>query len=190
MGFGLCCFLPPICYWRPAPVSILSPLPALSTWASYQCLLKFPNLKASPWTSYLAPTTALLPFSSQPSFMKICLFLPSLFLHLLHLSLPQFFFLPSICWNYSWQRQHKVSCIWSNSPGVVLTSLKHLPLLTSIFHDPASLTVFLVTLVPKWFWVAHWVIASPGTVLPFYLHKQLTLTHPSGLSSGRLSLFP
>lgn len=29
------------------PHSILSPSPALSTWASCQCLLKFPNLKAS-----------------------------------------------------------------------------------------------------------------------------------------------
>lgn len=56
-----------------------------------------------------------------------------------------------------------------------LRSLQHLPLLTSFFSlFPCC---FLITIFYKWFWVAHQVIASPGTVFSFYLHKHLVISN-------------
>ena len=140
---------------------------------SFTCslYLGFPSMSMKvpqPESLFLWPPIQLplLPFYhslSQPNFMKISLFLPSLFLHRPHLSLPQLFLLPSICWNYSWQRQHSLPCLIQQSSVLLwpLWSICHYwPVL-----DPPSLAVFLMVLFHKWFWVAHRVIASPGTAL-------------------------
>ena len=97
-----------------APHPPSSPSPALSTWASHQCLLKFPNLKASSFDLLSSSHYCLFTILFTAKFHEN-LFLPSLFLHLPHLSLPQLFFLPSICWNYSRQRQHSLPCLIQHS---------------------------------------------------------------------------
>lgn len=135
---------------------------------------RFPNLlKASSFDSLSSSYYCPLPFPSQPNFMKICLFISTIFI-----STP-----PHI----------SASCNFFFSPQSAETILDKVYTMSSIFFNPTVLMLLwlfcsiccywavpspflalcLTTLFHKWFWVAHWVIASPGTVFSFYLHKHL-----------------
>ena len=162
----------------PPPLSPLSyPLFLLPS-SNVYAYSKAPQLKSLfLWPHIWLPPTALYhSFHSQISW-KSCLCLPSLVLHLPHVSAScNFAFPPSICW-LSLTRSTPTSSVFFKSSGFHVAW----PLCRVRHHrpvpSPCFIALFLLTTFHKWSWVAHQVNTSPGTEFAFYLHKHLIISN-------------